>query len=700
MEQVFEHLRLTVQDMIARQGGAPIEIARYVDDFHDDCRPDGQSLTFATGFPRRSVLRAAEWLLRDETFDVGKGADLGRGILAAHLKRDFGKKPDWLAVPSARRDWRFAVRVKITVAEDGTVTLVMTPAVASWMKHFRTTLADHLARTHHDDVESERAIEAARGGTPGEVVLEPGKPLAAPFRGSLRDYSGCAPEPAVADLLGGRGGVLPLGRYAFAHPDKDLALGAPLYLAPLSRTGARREHQGTLICAPQNAGKTEFLLRWARAANAAGYNLLLVDVKGNMLRKLKAGGGWKGELYHVTTDPLVMPGDAATPCHALNLLDGIDPRTAIGIERIRQLAEALLPADGLDRGETKVWRVNWLNWLTAFIHLVLLDHFYWPVEGRAPDLGDVYELASNENHLIACLRRIDEGEWRNIIDDREPLDPGLDAVFSDIAVLLPQTEIIAGDDWRPSLTGERSEHSYRWLTEHLVSVLRPFRRHGLLNAKVSGRADIPHVCLERLAGLDQNLAPASEQVTVVLAAREQELDEAKTLLTVAITKLQQALYERMRHTGDPKLRPVMLMLDETRRIRNFKTNEYVSFAREAEAGCVVVYQSLDQIGEPKQITELLENIGTQIYLGSLTGQTAKLFTESLRKRFRASYVLNAGGDAAGGIQIGQQEIPYFSSADLDVLPAGDFPALIYLRDQPRRQPILVTLDRAHNDAGK
>jgi hypothetical protein len=48
--------------------------------------------------------------------------------------------------------------------------------------------------------------------------------------------------------------------------------------------------------------------------------------------------------------------------------------------------------------------------------------------------------------------------------------------------------------------------------------------------------------LEQLTGLDEQLLPVTgRQTTVVIAAREQELDEAKTLLTLAIIKLEQAL---------------------------------------------------------------------------------------------------------------------------------------------------------------
>jgi hypothetical protein len=700
VERVFQHLRAAVRGMQTSEGSRAEEITAFVEQFHDEVGGSSQTIVIPTGYPPRLVLNAAEFLLRAQGFDLGKGADALRGLIQARISRDFGTRPNWLSmVQSGRATWRLTVELTLQVDAAGHATVAMTPPIASWLAELRKQLHDMLAQLPAADVERARVAEAALARpVTGDTVLLPGEPLSAPYTGTLRDYSGCATLDEVADLAAGSDGVLPLGRWAFHHPESGLRTGAPLRLASIARGGRRfrREHQGALICAPQNAGKTELLVRWARAANAAGYNLLIVDVKGNMLDKLRDGYRWRGKLFHVTTDPLAMPGVDA-PCHALNVLDGLDPRSRLVLQRVRQIAEALLPAEGLDRGETRVWRSNWLNWLSALIHLVLLDQFYWPMDDRSPDLSDVYALASDERRLIECLERIDRGERVNLAKDAAPLEPGLASWFSDLAVLLPQKVIIAANEalGRPALEGARAEYSFRWLTEQLTSALRPFRQAGLLYDKASGRPGIPRIRLERLAGLDESLQPTAEQVTLVLAAREQELDEAQTMLTLVIVKLQHSLYERMRHTRTRQLTPVLLLLDETRRIRNFRTNEYVSFAREAEAGCVVVFQFLDQVGNERQIRELLGNIGTQIYLGSLTGSTARHFVDCLPTRDRSTFAITTGGvDGVPALQIGKQQVPYFSTADLHVLPAGSYPAIVYLRQQPARSPILTAMDQA------
>ena len=188
------------------------------------------------------------------------------------------------------------------------------------------------------------------------------------------------------------------------------------------------------------------------------------------------------------------------------------------------------------------------------------------------------------------------------------------------------------------------------------------------------------------------------------------------MTSLAVQRLQHMLFERMSPTArqgisrahpapsrsqaqptripQGKPHPVLLLLDETRRIPGFKANEYVTFAREAQAGCVVSYQSLDQIGEAAQISEMLENVGTQVYLGSLVGATAKYFIDLLpvRHRRRYSWSTSTGSSYSEGIDSNLEEVPYVGTNELYSLPGGKWPALVYINAQPRRKPFLVDLD--------
>ena len=95
--------------------------------------------------------------------------------------------------------------------------------------------------------------------------------------------------------------------------------------------------------------------------------------------------------------------------------------------------------------------------------------------------------------------------------------------------------------------------------------------------------------------------------------------------------------------------------------------------------------------------EVLENIGAQIYLGSLVGETAQHFIRMLPMRRQPTFsstTSRSRGEASIAMQTGYQAVEYLSAAELYRLPAGRWPALVYINAQPRRDPILVDLDEA------
>lgn len=99
----------------------------------------------------------------------------------------------------------------------------------------------------------------------------------------------------------------------------------------------------------------------------------------------------------------------------------------------------------------------------------------------------------------------------------------------------------------------------------------------------------------------------------------------------------------------------------------------------------------------RKINTLLENIGTQIYLGSLVGNTARYFIESLPQRSRPTFSRTASFGSDGkseSEQVGQEKVDYFTTYELYRLPAGEWPALVYINDQPRRSPFLVDMSNA------
>lgn len=218
----------------------------------------------------------------------------------------------------------------------------------------------------------------------------------------------------------------------------------------------------------------------------------------------------------------------------------------------------------------------------------------------------------------------------------------------------------------------------------MALALEPFSRKGTLFDKTSAGAPGRPFSFQRL-----NQTIDEPPFTLLLEAREQDLDTSAAVVSMVIKRLQPILFDRAQRSQKSKLRPILLLLDETRRIRNFEAKDYITFAREAQAGCVVVYQSLDQIGERTKINVILENVGTQIYLGSLVGNTARYFIDMLPKRPRPVDIVNR---ADGSMQSRMEPADYFTTSELYELPGGKWPALIYINGPGMRNLLLTDMD--------
>ena len=195
---------------------------------------------------------------------------------------------------------------------------------------------------------------------PLDPVLAPGQWFEGAYTGTLRDYSGCATPNEVLDLTGG---VLSLGSYAFGKPG-DCYYGPPLSLG-LDRTQAPLEYKGVLVCASQNSGKTSLIVRWAEEANQAGYNVFLIDVKGNLRGKLDGRlGGRRLLLLHRPAGGVRQHQLPRWP----RLLDSRGHRAHPEPCR-RPAAERGVGRQG---GEAEFHYRNRAVWLTALIHLLKL----------------------------------------------------------------------------------------------------------------------------------------------------------------------------------------------------------------------------------------------------------------------------------------------------------------------------------------
>lgn len=678
-------------DSAERLFGAPGKrdrqaVIAYVEAFERGRKPGtGVAVNTKTdAFEPVLVLRCGERLLREHGFDTGGGPDYARLRVAGTYTETLTGEEGWLAhEPQIKRPLTVQYRVRLARDDEGRIVFYATHDLPAFHLGFVRELATALQDMPEEITDLARRTGGKAKlpfGGPGLTLLPPGRALDGPADGQLLDYSGCSTEDTVTDL---QAGALPLGRMAFgfpdaAAPDGGVAYGPALFLGA-DASGQSMAYKGTLICAPQNSGKTRLILRWALAANRAGMSTLLIDVKGNLLQELE--GRLRGHVYHVTTDP------REQACDGINVLAGMSDNTPVARQRIRQLVDAILPKEGWEAGEQAYFYQNHVNWLTGLVQVIFLLAHYFPERfaGGEPDLSMVYDVAANENVLYSVVDLVRGGERRAEREGRPVLQPGLDYWLDEIALLMDRAH-----------GGQRTgEYSYRMLTQSITNALRPFSRYGSMYWKTSrGRVGETAPSPGRPFFTLDVLNDPSDPVTIILAAREQDVDDAATFASMAVKRLQHLLFDRM---SDASLsRPILLLLDETRRIRSFAPDEYITFARQARAGCVIVYQSLDQIGDDKKIKVILENVGTQIYLGSLTGQTAAHFIGMLPKRRRPVYSSSLSsslsGEVSQAVQTGHELVDYLSTAELYRLPAGRWPALVYLNTQPRRDPILVDMD--------
>jgi|GEM_PF-3681350 len=641
-------------------------------------KPDQKiQIKFDINAQTTTILGLMERILREQQFDLGKGTDFSRGFLRGKVEQKYDRNQGWLAqIPLNDLTLDLSFEVTIYVSSLGQVELTTNRSLTTWVEEFKEELKNRLSKTSPQILAIEKPLDFYSSlSISNHLRLKPGELLTQPFIGNLQDYSGCATLQEVKDLVksspSDRDHILPLGVWAFGKPTEPIDYGPPLYLGRFS-TGARMEYNGTLVIAPQNSGKTQLIIRWSLAANQAGYNTFIVDVKGNLYQKLKQKG-LKGKIYYFNTDP-------RESSDRLNFLDGLDGLSSESSWQIRQLVHAILPNDGYEKGEMAFYYQNSVNWLHSLIHLVKLYATYYPSQfpNRTADLCDLYELATDENKLYDWISTMQETEAEEFKDLELPFG-GVNYWVNKIAILLDPNKFPGGQ--------KIDKYSYQDLTLQIANALEPFSRHGILYSKVSSDKSLSG----KLFSLED--LNSTEPITIIFAAREQDLDASTAVISMAIKRLQQLLFERMQQDN---LTPILLLLDETRRIRSFKAGEYITFAREAKAGCVLVYQSIEQIKDEREATEILENVGTQIYLGSLVGNTAKRFIEILPKRYRSNFSLSYSlGESSGlsGTWNRQPElIDYFTTNELYHLPAGKWPALVYIKDHPSKKPFLVDMD--------
>lgn len=636
----------------------------FVRSFIDTAEPDWVERTIELAYLPDLILEKASRILSVQEFNVHQGADGTSDLLRGTLRKSYPRNEGYLATLDGRFSpeiqMRFDVEIVATDDSPSATTIRVSRRLMTWLEEFERLLRADLATVKDAYKEVTRVDH--------DVILAPGERLKSAFDGQLTDYSGCATLHEVDRLrkTRGDGKVLPLGVYAFDHKPE---VAQPETVVYVGRFGDKpMEFNGTLVVAPQNSGKTRLIVRWALAANRAGYNLFIVDVKGNLLPHLRKAG-LQGDVHFLSTDPS-LDGMGPERSSCFNILEELDPTTPAGRSEIKAICEALLPDYG---GEDAQFRPIRLRSLVAIVCIrKLLDLHFQEIS----DLGDIYEMAADENRLYQCISALQKVETWQLEQNPDVFLPQPTSAFW-ITELAP---LISPDEKRVMGGQREPRYSYASLTIHIITALMPFHRYGGLHSRTSGKSDF------KLSDLD-----GAGQSTIVLAAREHDGEEAQVVSAIILKRLEQIL--KRRFSVEQPDRPILLLLDETRRIKGFSPGKYITFAREAKAGCVLVYQSIEQIESEKEIIEVLENVGIQIYLRSVTGKTADRLVDMLPKRFRPQFSRGqtSGSGFSRSSQVSQEEVPCLSKSEMFKLPAGEYPALVFIKDYGDGKPFLVDM---------
>jgi hypothetical protein len=541
---------------------------------------------------------------------------------------------------------------------------------------------------------------------PKDPVVGPGQTPPLEWRGVRRDYSRAAEWEQISSLA--TGGVLPLGRY-LRFPEHaqewplivDGAGGPELFLPEAAET------RSAIICAPSGSGKTELMLRWARAAMMAGRSVLVLDVKGNVYDNLQR------RLAEIPAEnrPVVerFSTNATGPTSRgvrLNFLAEIEYGTEKGRTQIAELAQAIVPDTGFT-GQDRIFYENRLKWCEAFIGITCLHSVYVDHDSRRHprpakrrhDMSDVRDLVRDEWRFCFTICEIKAHELHNEALGAPIATPHVADWFHDVAMMVSPTLLKSA--WATSrkthpgwelqencpLRGAQGKQTFEEIATTLSTALRVFDPNNALYPSVSGEEVAP--------GMGDQLKMSdlfgAKPMALVIEAQGNNPSQQDTVLSMVLALVNTQLAERF--TAGHGRPNALLLLDETQRIRGFDGLRFVTFARQAGVGAVLVYQTLGQIAEDQR-RPLFDGVGTVVFLREIRGEGYELLADMLgtgKRRIKTAGFTQEIGGLSKTEQFSMESVPLLESEALAPFPFGPYSALVLVRDHPSGLPFFTDM---------
>jgi type IV secretory pathway TraG/TraD family ATPase VirD4 len=466
---------------------------------------------------------------------------------------------------------------------------------------------------------------AGRGARRG--VLAPGDPPPPPTaNGSYFDFRGVLSLRGVPNDL--QVAEFPVGRYV--HPAKGPR-------GPIALPAGVVGHHAAVV-GPAGSGKTTgIIVPWIIAGLRAGWSVVTIDVKGNLIDRVRNAVQVSGQPLGVRASVL----DYTRPAQSVrwNWLAELDSERAID-----NAVQSILGKEPPPKS----------------------DPFFFHMDSQV--LRGLLELASVSSHrdtltaasLLRTLR-----DQRKMVErvKRYPSSPAFPRL-RDLETLYP-------DEYAKRIAG---------VAIRLDALAKP------VVEAVTNRCDIRA----------NDVLGSQRLVSVVAPVQDGQM--AATLSSLFINQLLFRAYDRFVNPGGV---PVLLVLDEAAQIADRVDFEsLLSVAREAQIAAVIAVQDVAQFKDENQRSIIFANSGTVIYMPRTSSKSAELLSKRLGEHPVQAASMSTGPAPSGlGTNTNRtkhtQMVPVLGAREIMGLadPFGRFAAIVHAPDLTDR-PFIVDLTQS------
>ncbi|MGH3220007.1 MAG: type IV secretory system conjugative DNA transfer family protein [Streptosporangiaceae bacterium] len=464
---------------------------------------------------------------------------------------------------------------------------------------------------------------AGRGARRG--ILAPGDPAPPPAAGgSYYDFRGVLALRSVPEDL--QDAEFPLGRYVHPAKGSRQPIGLP--------AGVVAHH--VAVVAPTGAGKTtSIIVPWILAGLRAGWRVVTVDVKGDLVDLLQREALRSSQ--PLCTQPTVLDYTHPTRSVKWNWLAEIDSDRAID-----NAVQSILGKEPPPKSDPYFFHLD-SQILRGLLELTSISP-----RRSSVTASRLLEVLKDQGKLSRMLAHHPGSAAAGRLRDLPPLDP---------------------DEYSKRVSG---------VAIRLDALARP-----MIEA-VTNRADLRVEDVLRAPGLVSVVAPV------------QDGQMAAMLSSLFINQVLFRAYNRFASSSGV---PLLLVLDEAKQLEDRVDFEsLLSVARAAQVAALIAVQDVRQFKDESQRSIIFSNCGTLIYLSGASSESAELLSRRVGQHPVQASSVSVGPSSSGwGTSTSRsaqtQLVPLLGAREIMDLPFGPHAAVVHSRQLADR-PFLVDLTRS------